>query len=120
MRDGSSPFAMTSNVSGEQVGRPFGSRLLGLNLHLISLLRTASPAAWFDTRGLFRGENASTAADPGARRSVPEDLVDDEGHADGRDETEGGESSHLPRSGQQPKQQDCRDRSSPPEAATDP
>ena len=66
--------------------------------------------------GLFHGEGASPAADPGARLSVPDDLVDDEEHADGRDHPEGGEGWHLPRDGEQPDQQHRRDRSASPEA----
>src|SRR5919199_3921257 len=56
-----------------------------------SCSRTAvPPTASFDTGGLLHGERAPPAADPGARLSVPEGLVGDEGHAHGHNQAEGG------------------------------
>jgi len=63
--------------------------------------------------------SASPAANPGARLSVPEGLVGDEGHADGRNDAEGRQGRHLPCDRKQPEQQHRRDRSPPPEATAD-
>jgi uncharacterized protein YndB with AHSA1/START domain len=60
------------------------------------------------------------AADPGAVLSIPDGLVADERRADGRNEAEGREGRYHPRDGEQAKQQDRRDRSSPSEATADP
>jgi len=57
------------------------------------------PAAHLDTGDLFCGERTTPVADPGARLSMSDDLVNDEGHADGGDETEAGERSHVCRDG---------------------
>jgi hypothetical protein len=69
---------------------------------------------------LFHGKRASTATDPGSPLSVPDGLVADKGHADGRNEAEGGEGRYHPSRLDQPEQQDRRDRSAPPEASADP
>jgi hypothetical protein len=84
--------------------------------------RTAVPPVTSSggTGDLFHGERASMAADPGAPFSIPDRLVADETRADGRNEAEGGEGRYHPRDGEQPKQQDRRDRSSPSEASADP
>ena len=51
---------------------------------------------------------------------MPEGLVGDEGRAHGRNQAEGGEGWHCSRDGEQPKQQDRRDRSTPPQTSANP
>jgi hypothetical protein len=69
---------------------------------------------------LVRGERAAPAPDLGARLSVSDGLVGDEGPRHGSDESEGGEGRHLRRDGEQPEQQDRRHRSAVTQTAADP
>src|SRR2546430_1367304 len=118
MRDGSSPFAITSNQTSP-VNRSAGPLAVGCfgcistSAPFVRMASAVPPAVFYDATGLFHGERPPPAADPGARPSVPEDLVDDQGYTDGCDETEGDKGRHKRRDRNQPKQEDRRDRTAP-------
>ena len=66
----------------------------GVMRALCSRMAVPLPAR-FHAGGLFDSERASTAADPGSRLAMPDDLIDDEPHANGRNEPQGGKRGHL-------------------------
>ena len=74
-------------------------------------------SAPLDGQGLFRGEGATSAPDPGASLSVPEDLVDDEADADRRDQAEREQGRDHGCGRDQRQQQNGRDRPASPEAS---
>src|SRR5213593_2185152 len=79
-----------------------------------------SAVAFGDAGGLLHGEGASSATDPGAGLSVPQDLVDDERHTNGPNHAQGDKGWNHGCHRDQPEQHDRRDGPASPQPPADP